>query len=245
MELKLIGELLTELINRSDRVSLPGIGSFVCEEVPAMISAYGTQISPPGIRLLFKTSEIWNDELLEKSYAESEGISQTLAKVEIAEQMKKIKSVLAGGTNVSIPGLGDLSAASDGSISFTKDEGAVLWRETSGLEPLNIKPLLSKGEIENISARGNYYEEAKGIKKADVSVKPKPAVHREPARIAVQQQTSGRMPRGVRTSLTIFLILFIIAVLLVLIYIFRDDLRPVLEYVLYNSEERELLQYIK
>ena len=46
-------------------VSLPGMGGFIAELAPSVFSDRATVIHPPYRRILFRTSEVWNDGVLE------------------------------------------------------------------------------------------------------------------------------------------------------------------------------------
>lgn len=240
MNSDLISKLLLDLLNNYDRVSLPGLGSFTKGVLPATISAYGTLISPPVVKIEFRTTEIWDDELLEKKYAEHEGLSFTLAKEEVSDQMKQLKAALQKSKKVSFPGLGTLNYISDDNISFTLSEEIESFADSYGLAPVNIKPLLAKGEIEQLSGRV-YNPEFK-----DSGPKRQYRQERAPATSRASVPKRAKRPnKGLKIFLYILISLIVIAVLLALIYIFREDLKPYLEMVLYNREERELLQLIK
>lgn len=245
MNSDLISELLLDLLNYYDRVSLPGLGSFIKSLQPATISAYGTVISPPIIKIDFKTSEIWDDELLVKKYADHEGISITLAKEEVREQIKLLESALKKTKNLLLPGLGTLSYIAADLISFLPVEALEHSSESYGLEPVNIKPLLAKGEIEQLSGRvytGELQDSSsrRSGREEKFSVPPKMRAPKTRAPKRIKKPN-----KGLKLILYIFLILFILAALAAFIYFFREDLRPLLEMVLYNREERELLQLIQ
>lgn len=230
MDLKQLGEYLTDLLYTSERVSLPGLGSFVSEEVPATITSFGTQLNPPSAKTKFSTSETWNDELLERLYASREGISLTLAKEEISEQVEQLKKKLTAEKSVTIPGVGTLEYISEYDIRFTVAQGYNFWPESIGLESINIKPLAVKGEIENISGKPSYYQSA-------------PTKYKETKAKPVSHEKSGG--NGLKVFLWILFTLFFLIALVVASYYFRDELRPLLEQILYNREERELLKLIK
>lgn len=254
MDLNLLSKLLTDLLNTSQRVSLPGLGSFVSEEIPATITSYGTILNPPSARTLFKTSESWNDELLERAYAEHEKISHSIAKEEISEFIQQLKRRLSQDRTFSIPGVGDLKYISDAEIIFEALEGVIFWPESTGLEPLNIKPLAVKGEIENLSGKPDFVKEpSKYMRGADKKVPTYTSYSRRESSNRVTPDSSAPASINGRSAglsllkflLRVVIIALVLSIVAAAIYIFRDDLRPLLEKILYNGEERELLKYLK
>lgn len=213
MNSELLSELLLGLLNYYERVSLPGLGSFIKRVIPAHLSADGTLISPPIVKIEFKTSEIWDDELLIKKYSQHEHISYTIAKEEVIEQMNKLSDSLIKSKNILLPGLGTFSYNQPNVISFTPSPGVEYSLDSFGLEPVNIKPLNIKGQIEQIVEKHQKH-------------------HRKPK-------------RWHRAILFLIYLVIILCVAAALIYLFREELRPLLEKILYNKEERELLQLIK
>lgn len=254
MDLNLLSKLLTDLLNTSQRVSLPGLGSFVSEEIPATITSYGTILNPPSARTLFKTSESWNDELLERAYAEHEKISHTIAKEEISEFIQQLKRRISQEREFSIPGVGVLRYISDEEILFEAMEGVIFWPESTGLEPLNIKPLAVKGEVENISGKPDFVKapskyardpEKKGSAyKSDTS---REVINRTSPRSSTPESIDGRSAglSFLKFLLRLVVVALVLSLIAATIYIFREDLRPLLEKILYSGEERELLKYLK
>ena len=54
MDIDLLSKMVKELILVNDRVTLPGVGAFVAEMVPASFTDRGYTINPPYRRLVFR-----------------------------------------------------------------------------------------------------------------------------------------------------------------------------------------------
>ena len=55
MDISLLSRMVKELVLKNDRVSLPGLGVFACEYVPASFSDKGFVINPPYRRVFFRS----------------------------------------------------------------------------------------------------------------------------------------------------------------------------------------------
>ena len=91
MDLQTLSRLIKDLITVNDRVSLPGMGGFVTEIAPSVFSDKAMVINPPFRRVLFRTSETWNDQLLENLYADEAEITLEEAADEIESFIKDFK----------------------------------------------------------------------------------------------------------------------------------------------------------
>ncbi len=345
MDINLFSKILRELILEHDRVSLPGMGSFIAEMAPSVFSDRALVIHPPFRRILFRTSEIWNDGLLEERYAKERGVSEDIAKHEISEFIKRLKIDLNTNKAYKIPDFGSMRATEQNDYFFVADKELFNYIEGFGLVPINIRILSKRGEVEKLSGKPverffkgipkdllgvnkgtdieSIIEEA-GSEEFDpiigdsvvVEEPPKPSSEpeveeikddllaideevvkpaQEPAQVTrtpeivisepqkvkpasepepvkptpepvkptqpVQQSTPAVLHNTppisqymqpvvneksgksfVRKVVTTLIIIFLLLALVVVIYIFRDQLKPILEWILYSKEERELLR---
>lgn len=346
MDINLFSKILRELILEHDRVSLPGMGSFIAEMAPSVFSDRALVIHPPFRRILFRTSEIWNDGLLEERYAKERGVSEDIAKHEISEFIKRLKIDLNTNKSYKIPEFGSMRATEQNDYFFVADKELFNYIEGFGLEPINIRILSKRGEVEKLSGKpverffkgipkdllgvnkgtdiesiieeagsdefnpiiGDPVEveelptqssepEVEEIKEdllaidedvvkplqeplqetrtpeivisepekvipvsepvipapEPVTPKPepakptpepvKPAYTTQPIPQYVQPVVNEKSGKSfVRKVVTTLIIIFLLLALVVVIYIFRDQLKPILEWILYSKEERELLK---
>ena len=337
MDINLFSKILRELILEHDRVSLPGMGSFIAEMAPSVFSDRALVIHPPFRRILFRTSEIWNDGLLEERYAKERGVSEEIAKHEISEFIKRLKIDLNTNKTYKIPDFGSMRATEQNDYFFVADKELFNYIEGFGLEPINIRILSKRGEVEKLSGKpverffkgipkdllgvnkGTDIEsiieeagseefdpiigdpvvaeelpapslepeveeikddllaideevvtsesepvlhvpepvtpKAEPVKQISEPVKQtpepvkqtpepvKPAYTTQPIPQYVQPVVNEKSGKSfVRKVVTTLIIIFLLLALVVVIYIFRDQLKPILEWILYSKEERELLK---
>ena len=329
MDITLFSNILKELILENDRVSLPGMGSFIAEMAPSVFSDRALVIHPPFRRILFRSSESWNDGLLENRYAKERGVAEEIAKHEISEFVKRLKVDLSTNKTYKITGFGTMRATEQNDYFFVADKDLFNYVEGFGLAPINIKILSKKGEVEKLtgkpverffkgipndllglSAMGtdieSIIEEAgslefdpeeilesqieelstsehssdnskiglddlisidedatpapepvaapkpqpvpiitpvpqpKPVQKPAITPAPTPRTvsNREVAVEPVKKGGSKFVKRVIAIMVVVLLLIAVIALLIV----FKDDLRPILEWILYSKEEREILK---
>lgn len=311
MDLELISKILKALILENDRVSLPGMGSFIAEMAPSVFSDRARVIHPPFRRILFRPSEIWNDQLLEKEYAANKGVGEEEARREISELVKSLKSELNVAKSVRIPEFGTMRATEQNDYFFVADKDLFNYTETFGLKPVNVKLMPKRGQVEELSGKPvpNFFHKESHeplirdiqhgrpltptvhepviedvvLSQPDIepeSADPQPAQIEEvvqtkevshsahsqtdesqplvsehhpaskPAKYAEivspkndesKKRDSGKFVKRVIVTLAV---IFTVIVAIVLLYVFKDELRPFWEWILYNKEERELLRNV-
>ena len=109
MDIDLLSKMVKELILDEDRVTLPGLGSFVAEIVPAAFSDKGYTINPPYRRLFFRSRPDQGEELV-NFYASSNKLEKEVAEKIIKDFLSELKDVLHDKKTVVFPGLGRLRA---------------------------------------------------------------------------------------------------------------------------------------
>lgn len=141
MDVNLLAQLLRELILDNDRVSLPGMGSFIADIAPAYFSEDGKTIFPPFRRIFFRTTEIWNDEIIEKYYAEKLNLDPDSVKTELQEFFEKFRLDLNVKKNIDLPGFGKMRSTKEGNYFFVAEKGLDIYANAYGLEPISLKVL--------------------------------------------------------------------------------------------------------
>lgn len=134
----MLSKMVKELILDHDRVSLPGLGTFVAEMVPASFTDKGYTINPPYRRLSFRQTE-GEDSLLVSWYASLNGVSEEVASSAIEDFMAGLREVLEKRKNVIFPGLGRLRATKENNLFFIADEDLDIYPEGFGLSPVSLK----------------------------------------------------------------------------------------------------------
>ena len=138
MNIDLLSQMVYDLILEHDSLSLPGVGCFVAEIVPATFTDRGYTINPPYRKLSFRSSGP-SDNLLVDLYAASNNVSAEVARKVLVEFLAEMKTLLYAKKNVVFPGLGRLRATRENNIFFVADEGLDIFPEGFALEPLSLK----------------------------------------------------------------------------------------------------------
>ena len=138
MNIDLLSQMVYDLILEHDSLSLPGVGCFVAEIVPATFTDRGYTINPPYRKLSFRSSGP-SDTLLVDLYAASNNVSAEVARKVLVEFLAEMKTLLYAKKNFVFPGLGRLRATRENNIFFVADEGLDIFPEGFALEPLSLK----------------------------------------------------------------------------------------------------------
>ena len=240
MDLQTLSRLLKDLITVHDRVSLPGLGGFVTELAPSVFSDKAMVINPPFRRVLFKSTETWNDELLENLYADENDLTIEDARKELMAFLREFKNDLNKQKSVILPGFGIMRATDQLDYFFVADKDLFIYPDSYGLEPLNIKILPKKGTVEVLSGKRVSLPSQPAVKPAykskpapEYNVKPVPAPKAKPVK-------REKKKTNIWSVVLVFILLIIIVIALMVI--FKDEARPIWEWLLYSQEERELLR---
>ena len=138
MNIDLLSQMVYGLILENDSLSLPGLGCFVAEMVPATFTDRGYTINPPYRKLSFRCSG-QSDTLLVDLYAVSNNVDKQIAEKVLVEFLTELKAILFAKKTVVFPGLGRLRATRENNIFFVADEGLDIFPEGFSLEPLSLK----------------------------------------------------------------------------------------------------------
>jgi len=138
MDIKLISNMVLELILRHDQVGLPGIGTFVVDLMPASFSNRGYTINPPYRRLQFHP-DCLEDELLVDLYSRENGVDHQTSRALLLKFLSEVRTLLQDRKVVSFPSLGKLRVTRDGTIFFVSDGNLQIYPEGTGLESVSLK----------------------------------------------------------------------------------------------------------
>ena len=138
MDIDLLAKMVHEIMMDHDSVTLPGLGSFAAELVPATFSDKGFTINPPYRRLHFIPHQ-GSDTLLADLYSSSNNISVQDATRILIEYLAEMKEVLIAKKLIVFPGLGRLRATRENHFFFIADEDLDIYPAGFGLEPISLK----------------------------------------------------------------------------------------------------------
>lgn len=249
MDIDQLTKFISDIILTRDEVTLPGLGSFVAEEVAASFSDKGYTINPPYRRLSFRPYQ-GDDNLLAEAFAKSENISIEDARAQLKDFLGKLKEVLKQRKSIIFPGLGHLRATKENNFFFVCDEEIMIYPEGFGLHPVSLKSrvhepveLEKQAQSEAISQlqkQENVQEQpAAGTTAAQEEEKPE-------AVPAVESQDDAVVEKPVKkhTFLKVLLAVVILAVIVVAALFLLARFAPeLLDKILYSEEELKILYY--
>ncbi|MBR3499850.1 MAG: hypothetical protein IKO04_00440 [Bacteroidales bacterium] len=165
MDINQLSTLVRSQILGSDKVLVPGLGTFRAEVVPAVFSDNGFTVNPPYRKLTFVSEELEGAAKLE-----AEGLAECVA--ELKKQLNETRCV-------ELAGLGKLRLTKSDQYFFVPDEDADIYPEGFGLEPVSLKN--KDARPESVQAEGESGKPGKPRKtKAPKEKKP-----RNPKRTAI------------------------------------------------------------
>lgn len=130
--------MVAELILDNDEVTLPGVGTFVAEEVPSSFSDKGYTINPPYRRLSFRQKET-EDTILADFYAKTNHLETKDALSILSTFLSELKENLKSRKTITLPGLGRLRATKENAFFFVPDEELNIYPDGFGLESVSLK----------------------------------------------------------------------------------------------------------
>jgi len=139
MDIDLLSKMVKELILDKDEVTLPGLGTFVTEIVPASFTDKGYTINPPYRRLYFRQREDPQDTSLVDFYADINKVSPSQAREILTSYLGEMKTVLQQKKTVIFPGLGKLRATRENNFFFVADEDLDIYPDGFALESISLK----------------------------------------------------------------------------------------------------------
>ena len=166
MDIDLLSKMIKELVMDHDRVSLPGLGVFVAETVPAVFSDKGYTVNPPYRKLSFRpVKDKESDTLLADLYASANGVSREIAEKALVIFVDGLREVLQTRKNIVFPGLGRMRATKENNFFFVSDEDLNIYPEGFGLAPLSLKTHVeTKEEVSAaVDALKNLIEEIPSV----------------------------------------------------------------------------------
>lgn len=190
MDIDLLAKMVKETILDNDSVTLPGVGSFVAELMPAVFSDKGYTINPPYRRLSFLPKE-GEDTLLVDVYAGANGISRDDSLRILVDYLQEMKEVLKVRKTIILPGLGRLRATRENNFFFVADEDLDIYPSGLGLEPISLKTHVETRE-EVHSAVASLAEVLAPEPTPEPTPEPEPASEPEP--VIVLEPTPATEP---------------------------------------------------
>lgn len=239
MDIDLLAKMVKEVVMDHDSVTLPGMGSFVAELVPASFADRGYTILPPYRRLYFSPKQ-GEDRLLVELYAKSNDVPEADAARILADFISEMREVLKTRKTLVLTGLGRLRATRENHFFFVADEDLDIYPSGYGLQPISLKTHEETPE-EVAAAVSNLAQIMEQTPEAQPAPDPEPAP--EPASEEEITAVAPVKKSGWKVFWRILLVLLVIAVVAVAALAIVGRMAPEwLDAYLYSPEELDILR---
>ena len=235
-----------------DSVSLPGMGCFTVVETPSELLNEGRMITPPLKKIVFDSSDSIQDNLLVQQYARLKNIPEKEASAEVADLLRQMKKELVDNAKVVIPDFGALCFGASGSFVFEAAAEFDFESDSYCLETLLLQKRSEIGDIEVVDdeAADSMFEsvEVEEIAKIEGTIEIEETVAEEEVKKIEDTEEiadAGDVEQnGGAGKLLIWfgIVVGLFILLVIVIFLFKDALMPVLEQLLYSEEELEILK---
>ena len=258
MDIDLLAKMVKEVVMDHDSVTLPGVGCFVTELVPATFADRGYTIMPPYRRLYF-TPKQGDDTLLVDLYAKANSVPKADANRILTDFLTEMKEVLKVKKTIVFPGLGRLRATRENHFFFVADEDLDIYPSGFGLDPISLKTHEeTKEEVEQaVSSLAEMLEakpepvvepapepapDPEPVVEPDPDPAPDPEPVVEPETVAEPVVEPKKKGKAGKLILRILLILLIVLAVFAIALAVLGRLAPEwLDSFLYSPEELEIL----
>lgn len=238
MDFNLICAQIQELLIKNERVVLPGTGEFVVESFPAAFLEDGKTIVPPSKKLRF--IPVTGEKAGEAASGEQEAV--------LGELSGRIREALVQNGEFEVPGFGIFADNGAGEVKFTLAEGFDFAPDNFALESISLEE--NEPVKETVSLQETVTEEPT----AEEPTAEEPLQEPEtPGKITEPlQATSVKEPeihdvaakkeakrKWMMWAITAAVFLAVVVLFLIL---FKEDMKGILQNLLYTKEELEIMQ---
>lgn len=260
MNVELLAKMIGQLVVDYDKVSLPGVGTFYVELMPASFSDKGFSMSPPYKTLSFNQVQT-DDSLLVDLYAQANNLQDEVARPYIVQFLQELKQVLIEKKTIILPGLGKLRATRENNFFFVCDEKLDIFPEGFALKPISLKSLAGM-EIEPINIQvplppvpGESAIELPAEPVSDPEPVPEsepeteviaeiePEIEAEPAPAPEAEQVIEEPRKKFRWWVLIVVLLALAAIALAAFLVLAQVAPDFIDSILYTPEELRIIYY--
>ena len=226
MDFNLICSQIQQLLIKNERVVLPHTGELVVEATPASFMDDGKTILPPCKKLLFRQGEAegkyeqWQEEL-----------------------SGRIREALVQDGEFEVPGFGIFADNGAGEVKFTLAEGFDFAPDNFALESISLEE--NEPVEETVAPQETVAEEPTAEEplqepetpgKIAEPLKTTPAKEQEVHDVAAKKEAKRKWMMWAITA-AVFL-----AVVVLFMILFKEDMKGILQNLLYTKEELEIMQ---
>jgi nucleoid DNA-binding protein len=131
----MLQQYITEVLFKQQTCSLPQVGTFTIQHIPAHFSVVEQVLTPPRQQVSFETR--WEDDGSCLHWiSQKENLIESVASLKLEKYLQEFREMLQSGQPVDLPGIGSLRLDPLGQVRFTAQELPDAW------QPLELAPVL-------------------------------------------------------------------------------------------------------
>ncbi|WP_109696919.1 HU domain-containing protein [Chitinophaga deserti] len=161
----MLQQYITEVLFRQQTCTVPQVGTFTIQHIPAQFSMADQSLTPPRQQVQFDTR--WEDDgSLLRWISRKENLLEPVASLKLDKYLQQFRDALAAGEPLDLPGIGSLRIDPLGQLRFTPQELPDAWQPIALEQVIRSEatPRVLQGttEVENqvvVEHTGAVYEE--------------------------------------------------------------------------------------
>ncbi|WP_346320039.1 hypothetical protein [Chitinophaga sp. YIM B06452] len=131
----MLQQYITEVLFKQQTCSLPQVGTFAIQHIPAHFSVVEQVLTPPRQQVSFETR--WEDDGSCLHWiSQKENLIESVASLKLEKYLQEFREQLQSGQPIDLPGIGSLRLDPLGQVRFTAQELPDAW------QPLELAPVL-------------------------------------------------------------------------------------------------------
>lgn len=131
----MLQQYITEVLFKQQACSVPQVGTFTIQHIPAHFSVVDHTLNPPRQQVTFESR--WEDDGSCLHWiSQKENLIETVAAFKMDKYLQEFRERLQTGLPMDLPGIGSLRLDPVGQIRFTPQELPDLWL------PISLQPVL-------------------------------------------------------------------------------------------------------
>lgn len=233
MDFNLICAQIQELLIKNEKVVLPGTGEFVVESFPAAFLEDGKTIVPPSKKLRF--IPVTGEETGKAASGDQDAV--------LVELSGRIREALVQDGEFEVPGFGIFADNGAGEVKFTLAEGFDFAPDNFALESISLEEnepveetVTTQETVAEEPAVQEPLHEPETPGKIAEPLKTTPAKEQEVHDVAAKKEAKRKWMMWAITA-AVFL-----AVVVLFMILFKEDMKGILQNLLYTKEELEIMQ---
>lgn len=131
----MLQQYITEVLFKQQACSVPQVGTFTIQHIPAQFSVVDQTLTPPRQQVTFDTR--WEDDGSCLHWiSQKENLVESVATFKMDKYLQEFKAALQTGQPMELAGIGTLQLDPTGQVSFTPRELPDMW------QPISVHPVL-------------------------------------------------------------------------------------------------------